>query len=349
MHTTTETITTLNQALKGRYRVEGTIGVGGMATVFVADDLRHERRVAIKVLTPGLDASLGSQRFLREIRIAAQLSHPLIVPVYDSGVVGESPFLVMPYKDGESLQARLAREPLPPLDEAIRIVADVAAALSYAHREGVVHRDIKPGNILLHGGHALVVDFGIAKALGRSGGSDLTAVGAAMGTPRYMAPEQAFGAVHPDHRADLYSVGAVAYELLTGRPPFTGSAAAIFRHHSAHDAPVPVTELRDDLPADLGQLVMKCLERDPENRWQSAEELLRAIGAHTQGQALAEATPSWKGKRRRHAFGLVAAGFGAAMLAGGGILGLSDPSESAVGEPSRAVVAVFDNQTGDPD
>ena len=348
MHTTNESMTSLNEALKGRYRIDGVIGEGGMATVYMADDLRHERRVAIKVLNPGLDQSLGSQRFLREIRIAAHLSHPLIVPVYDSGVVGDSPFLVMPYKDGESLQARLSREPPLEVNEAVQIMSDVVAALSYAHRDGVVHRDIKPGNILLHGGHALVVDFGIAKALGRQGASDLTAVGAAMGTPRYMAPEQAFGASDADHRADLYAVGAVGYELLTGQPPFPGSSADVFRSHSAHETPVPVTERREGIPPGLGHVVMKCLERNPDDRWQSAEELLGEIRAHTKGNTLAVATPSWKGQRRRKAFGLVAAGFAAAVLAVGGILGLSGPPGATASEESRAVVAVFDNQTGDP-
>ena len=348
MHETNEAITTLNEALEGRYRIEGTIGVGGMATVYLADDLRHERRVALKVLSPGLDASLGAQRFLQEIRITAHLSHPLIVPVYDSGVVGDSPFLVMPYKDGESLQARLARDSEVPIDEAVQIISDVVAALSYAHREGVVHRDIKPGNILLHGGHALVVDFGIAKALGRTSASDLTVVGAAIGTPRYMAPEQAFGAAHADHRADLYAVGAVAYELLTGRPPFTGTAASVLQSHAGNELPVAVSERRPEVPAGLEHLVMKCLEKDPDDRWQSAEELRRELGAHTQGRAFAAASPRWRGKRRRQAMGLVAAGFGAALLAIGGIMGLTRPDGRA-GAPTRAVVAVFDNQTGDPD
>ena len=338
----------LNRALEGRYRIERTIGEGGMATVYLAADLRHDREVALKVLLPDLDSSIGTDRFLEETRIAANLSHPLIVPVYDSGVVGGAPFLVMPYRHGESLQTRLAREGALPIWEAVQIISDVLEALSYAHQEGVVHRDIKPGNILLHGGHALVVDFGIAKALRRADSPDLTRVGTIVGTPKYMAPEQGLGSTDADHRADLYAVGAVAYEILSGRPPFTGDAATMVRRHVA-DVPLPITTRRPEVPEDLGRFVMKCLEKDPDERWQSAEELLHEIRASTGLGNREIAGPDVGGKKASRPLRIALGGIAVAALAVAAVLGLTRPTDSIAGEPLRGVVAVFDNQTGDPE
>ncbi|MEJ2501958.1 MAG: serine/threonine-protein kinase, partial [Gemmatimonadota bacterium] len=213
----------LTTALADRYAIEHEIGRGGMATVYLAQDLRHDRQVAIKVLRPDLAATLGPERFHREIKIAAQLQHPHILPLLDSGEADDVLYYVMPYVEGESLRDRLDTEGELPIGEAVRIVRDVVDALTEAHAHGVVHRDIKPENILLRGRHALVTDFGVAKAVSEATGrARLTTAGVALGTPAYMAPEQASADPHLDHRVDIYAVGAVAYELLAGRPVFRG-------------------------------------------------------------------------------------------------------------------------------
>jgi serine/threonine protein kinase len=237
----TDPLALLATALEGRYVIEREIGSGGTAVVFRARDLRHHRLVAIKVLRPELARSLGPDRFLREIRIAASLTHPHILPVHDSGEAAELLYYVMPYVEGESLRSRLIREGALPMDDALRIAREVADALSYAHSRGVVHRDIKPGNILLVGGHAVVADFGIATATDIGMDDEtLTSPGLVIGTPAYMSPEQARGEPMVDGRSDLYSLGCVLYEMLTGRPPFTGpSAQAVLARHS-HDAPEPL-------------------------------------------------------------------------------------------------------------
>ena len=213
----------LNTALTGRYRVERHLGEGGMASVYLAEDLKHDRKVAIKVLREDLSASLGKERFLREVKVAAALQHPHILALYDSGEAEGLLFYVMPYVDGESLRMQLARGPLP-VSEALGILRNVAQALVYAHEHGVVHRDIKPDNVLLSSGTAVVADFGIAKAVSASSthgaGATLTAVGTSIGTPAYMAPEQAVGEANVDHRADLYAWGVMAYELLAEAHPF---------------------------------------------------------------------------------------------------------------------------------
>ncbi|MDH5316065.1 MAG: serine/threonine protein kinase, partial [Gemmatimonadota bacterium] len=211
-------------ALADRYRLTRELGAGGMATVYLAEDLKHSRQVAVKVLRPDLAAALGADRFVREVGIAARLSHPHIVGLLDSGEAAGFLYYVMPYVEGTSLRQKLQGEGELPVPEAVRILRDVADALAYAHRRGVVHRDIKPENIMLVERHALVMDFGVAKAVaaGRetSGTSGLSSAGTALGTPAYMAPEQAAGDAHVDHRADLYAWGIVAYELLAGQPPF---------------------------------------------------------------------------------------------------------------------------------
>ncbi|HEX6091218.1 MAG TPA: serine/threonine-protein kinase, partial [Gemmatimonadales bacterium] len=212
----------LAAALADRYTIVRELGAGGMATVYLADDLRHRRKVAIKVLRPELAASLGPERFLREIEVAAQLTHPHILPLHDSGAVDGFLFYVMPYIDGESLRTRLDRVGELPITEAVRVLREVADALSHAHSLGVVHRDIKPDNVMLSGRHALVMDFGVAKAVSEATGKNaLTTAGVALGTPTYMAPEQAAADPHLDHRVDIYALGAMGYELLAGRPPFT--------------------------------------------------------------------------------------------------------------------------------
>src|SRR5678815_2781486 len=212
----------LVSALGDRYRIERELGKGGMATVYLAEDLRHGRKVAVKVLLPELAAVLGAERFLSEIHVTAALQHPHILPLFDSGQANGQLYYVMPYVEGESLRTRLAREKQLPIDEAIRITREVASALDYAHRRGVIHRDIKPENILLQDGTALVADFGIALAVSKAGGTRLTQTGLSLGTPHYMSPEQATGDHAVDGRSDIYSLGAALYEMLTGDPPFTG-------------------------------------------------------------------------------------------------------------------------------
>jgi Tol biopolymer transport system component/tRNA A-37 threonylcarbamoyl transferase component Bud32 len=270
----------LKSALSDRYDIEREVGSGGMATVYLAEDLKHHRRVAVKVLRPDLAEALGPERFNREIQIAAQLQHPNILPLYDSGDADGFLFYVMPYVEGQSLRDRIDREGELPIQEVVRILRDVADALTEAHAKGVVHRDIKPANIMLRGRHALVADFGVAKAVsGATGREKFTTVGVALGTPTYMAPEQASADPHLDHRVDVYALGAVAYELLTGRPVFMGTTPQMVLAAHMAEAPQPVRQRRDTVPVALEQLVMRCLEKRPADRWQNAEEMLPVLEA----------------------------------------------------------------------
>jgi Tol biopolymer transport system component len=265
----------LKAALEDRYQIDRELGRGGMATVYLARDLRHERAVALKVLRPDLAAALGSERFLREIRIAANLNHPHILALFDSGDADGFLYYVMPYVKGQTLRDRIDKEGELPIPETVRIVRAVVDALAFAHGEGVVHRDIKPDNIMLAGGHAVVADFGIAKAVSESTGSNkVTTAGVALGTPAYMAPEQAAADPQVDHRADIYAVGALTYELLTGRPPFTGATPqAVLAAHVTQPAD-PVSRYRDQVSGELEAVVMKCLAKKPADRWQAAGEML---------------------------------------------------------------------------
>lgn len=274
----TDPLERLRDALAERYRIERVLGTGGMATVYLAQDLRHQRPVALKVLHPELSASLGAERFLREITIAAGLTHPHILPVHDSGAVDGLMFYVMPYVEGPSLRQRLQREGELPVADAVRILRDVADAMALAHRRGVVHRDLKPENVMLSGEHAVVADFGVAKALHAAGDRGrLTATGMAVGTPAYMAPEQAAGDASTDHRADIYALGVLAYELLTGAPPFAGgSPQQLVIAHVAR-APEPIQSVRPAIPPRIAAAVMRCLEKRPADRWQSADEFRREM------------------------------------------------------------------------
>ncbi len=273
-------VTRLNAALEGRYRIESELGEGGMATVYLAADIKHERNVALKVLRPELAATLGPDRFLQEVRVTANLQHPHILPLFDSGEADGFLYYVMPFVEGETLGARLEREGELPVPEAARILRDVVDGLAAAHRMGVVHRDIKPDNIMLSGRHAMITDFGVAKAVSEATGRNLvTTVGLAMGTPTYMAPEQAAADTNIDHRADIYAVGVVAYQLLTGRPPFQGrTPQQVLVAHMTQQAR-PVTELRAAVPPGLATLIARCLEKRPADRWQSAEEMLPHLEA----------------------------------------------------------------------
>jgi eukaryotic-like serine/threonine-protein kinase len=268
----------LKAALAGRYAITREIGSGGMATVYLAEDLRHHRKVAVKVLRPELAATMGSDRFLHEIEIAAQLQNPHILPLLDSGDADGFLYYVMPFIEGQTLRDRLLREGELPIAAAVKILSEVVDALVEAHGRGVIHRDIKPENVLLTGRHALVADFGVAKAVNEATGRHkLTTAGVALGTPAYMAPEQASAEPNLDARVDLYAVGAMAYEMLTGRPPFTGTSAQQILAAHMTQTPEAVTRHRASIPPALDAVVMKCLAKRPSDRWQSAEELLAQL------------------------------------------------------------------------
>jgi tetratricopeptide (TPR) repeat protein len=262
----------LDATIRDRYVIERELGRGGMATVFLAHDLRHDRPVALKVLHTELASNLGPERFKREILLAARLQHPHIVPVFDSGGGGNVLWYTMPYVAGHSLSARLAGGELLSIPEAVRILRNIAGALAHAHGHGVVHRDVKPGNVLLSDGHALVMDFGVAKVIRDAVDSELTQPGIAVGTPAYMAPEQASAEPNIDHRADIYAFGALGYALLTGEPPFRGTANEMMVAHTIRE-PEPVSRRRPDTPPALAQLIMTCLQKDPANRWQSSRDI----------------------------------------------------------------------------
>jgi serine/threonine-protein kinase len=269
----------LSEGLAGRYLVEQEIGSGGMAIVFRARDLRHERLVALKVLRPELASTLGGERFLREIRLAARLQHPHILPVHDSGEARGFLFYVMPFVEGESLRDRLKREGQIPLEDALRITREVANALQYAHQRDVVHRDIKPENIMLSGEHALVADFGIARAIGagaESGGMTLTEAGLVVGTPAYMSPEQASAESRVDGRADIYALGCVLYEMLSGEQLFRGPTHIVIAQHSATPAP-SVRTLRPSVPANVDAAIGKALAKSPADRFATAEQFASAL------------------------------------------------------------------------
>jgi Tol biopolymer transport system component len=264
------------EALAERYRLTRELGRGGMATVYLARDLKHGRDVALKVVHPALASALGADRFLREIKIVARLHHPHIVPLYDSGEANGALYYVMPYETGLSLRQRLARDGPLPAEDVIVILRDVCDALAHAHDQGIVHRDIKPDNVLLSGRHAMVSDFGVAKAATDAAGGAAAAPGIVLGTPAYMAPEQIAADPRVDRRADIYAVGVLAYELLAGRPPFTGASQDILSAPLMR-APVPLATFLPNGPAPLAELVMRCLEKLPADRWQTAGELVQRL------------------------------------------------------------------------
>jgi serine/threonine-protein kinase len=288
-----EAIGQLNAALAGRYEIEHEIGAGGMATVYLARDLRHDRRVALKLLDPDLGAQLGTERFLSEIRVTANLQHPNILPLFDSGEARETSgdggsrllYYVMPYVDGESLRARLTRERQLPVDDAVSIALAAAHALQYAHQHAVVHRDVKPENILLQGGQPLVADFGIALAVTNAGGARLTQTGVSLGTPQYMSPEQATGERTIDGRTDIYSLAAVLYEMLTGDPPHTGSTAQAVIARVVTERSRSARTIRASVPAHVDAAIARALEKLPADRFASAAEFAAAL----QGRGAANA------------------------------------------------------------
>ena len=266
----TSDLARLTSALAGRYRVDREIGAGGMATVYLAQDLRHDRRVALKVLKPELSAVVGAERFLAEIRTTANLQHPHILSLFDSGAVDGTVFYVMPFVDGESLRDRLDRDRQLPVDEALRIAREIADALEYAHTHGVIHRDIKPENILLHGGHALVADFGIALAASNTAGGRMTETGMSLGTPTYMSPEQAMGERTLDARTDIYALGCVLYEMLVGEPPFTGATAQQVIARVLTEEPRSLSAQRKTVAPAVDEAVGAALSKLPADRPSSA-------------------------------------------------------------------------------
>ena len=271
-------VTRLNPALEGRYVIERELGEGGMATVFLAEDLKHHRSVALKVLKPELAAVVGAERFLTEIETTANLQHPHILPLFDSGEADSFLFYVMPYVEGETLGERLARERQLPVDDAVRLATDMAEALDYAHRHGVVHRDIKPGNVLLHEGRPLIADFGIALAVGAAGGTRLTETGLSVGTPYYMSPEQATGDQTLGAASDIYSLACVLYEMLVGEPPYGGATAQAVLGKIISGGPVSPADERRSIPANVDAAIRKALEKLPADRFSAAKDFANALG-----------------------------------------------------------------------
>ncbi|HJR17201.1 MAG TPA: serine/threonine-protein kinase, partial [Gemmatimonadales bacterium] len=294
----TSAVRAIADAFEDRYQVERELGHGGMATVYLARDLKLHRSVALKVLRPELAASLGPERFLREIEIAARLSHPHILPLHDSGEAGGHLYYAMPYVEGESLRQRLEREGQLPIPDVIQIGQAVASALTYAHHHGVIHRDIKPENILLArdsaGGaaHPLVADFGLARALDAAGAERLTATGLALGTPSYMSPEQSSSDRHLDHRSDIYALGCMAYEMLAGAPPFTGPTAQAILARHALDPPPRLHTVRTTIPAAIEVAVERALAKVPADRFATADEFARALTAERVSKRVRGRRPS---------------------------------------------------------
>lgn len=323
----TEVRDQLQSALGAAYTIERELGGGGMSRVFVAIEQALGRRVVVKILAPELAAGISAERFKREIQLAAQLQHPQIVPVLAAGEAAGMPFYTMPFVEGESLRTRLRRDGALPIRDTVRILSDVAKALEYAHERGIVHRDIKPDNVLISRSSAAVTDFGIAKALAASkvqgpspsSGGTLTLIGTSLGTPTYMAPEQAAGDPNTDHRADIYALGCMAYELLAGQPPFHGlSPHQLFAAHIA-ERPASLASRQPNVPPPLAALVMRCLEKDPAARPQTADEVLEAlesVGTASGAVATAPAAARADNKRARRRAIALAVG-GAALVAAG--------------------------------
>ena len=326
----------IRTALADRYRVEGEIGRGGMATVYLAQDLKHDRRVALKVLRSELTAGLGAERFVQEIGIAANLSHPHILPLFDSGEADGLLYYVMPFVEGESLGDRMAREGRLSVDEAVRLTDQIASALAYAHERGVVHRDIKPGNILLAGDQAIVADFGIARAVAAASTDRLTGSGTVVGTPSYMAPEQALGDGSVDARTDVYGLGCVVFEMLTGELPFKGKTPAALLAMRLSDGSVSLRESDPAIPLFLDRAVSRALATDPDQRFPSATDFAEAL---TTGRVVQQV------RRRTRRTGLAwTAGFaGVALVAWLITIWLQAPRMGSL------AVLPFADLTGDPD
>jgi eukaryotic-like serine/threonine-protein kinase len=268
----------LAEGLRERYAIERLLGTGGMALVFAGRDLERDRPVAIKVLNPEIASAVTTARFVREVLWSANLQHPHIVPVLDSGEAGGFPYLVMPLVEGEALGDRLAGHPKLPVATAVKYATEVALALDYAHRKGIIHRDIKPDNILISHDFALVADFGIARALGVASGNTLTGPGSPIGTLAYMSPEQVLGNPDVDGRSDIYSLGCVTYEMLAGRRAFDGTTLRQIMDQQLNNPPPPLAPLRPDVPPGLADAIKRALDKDPARRYQTARDFAAALG-----------------------------------------------------------------------
>ncbi len=339
----------LTASLADRYRIERELGQGGMATVYLAHDLKHDRQVAIKVLHPELAHALGPERFLREITITAQFDHPYILPLLDSGVVEPSTtggrqllFYVMPYVEGESLRDRMKRQKQLPLDDALQVSREVAEALGYAHARGVIHRDIKPENIMLSGGHARVADFGIARAIDAAGSERLTETGLAIGTPAYMSPEQSMAEREIDGRSDLYALGCVLYEMLAGEPPYTGpTAQAIIAKRMTN--PVPsVRTLRDTVPESVDHALASVLARSPADRFPTAAQFADALSGSAVTAPMVTGT---RAAQNRTWFVGAGAALALSLIAGWRFVHARRPQVA----PSASVIAVLPFLPSSPD
>jgi serine/threonine protein kinase len=352
----------LASTLADQYAIEAEIAHGGMATVYRARDLRHERTVAVKVMRDEVAAAVGAERFLEEIRVTALLQHPHILPLFDSGSVGGRLWYVMPFVDGETLRSKLSRGGALPIDEAVRIAREIADALEHAHGHGIVHRDIKPENVLLHEGHALVADFGIALALEHAGGERLTRTGLTLGTPQYMAPEQAAGERALDARVDVYALGAVLYEMLAGAPPFVAdSREAILR--MLREPPAPLATLRPEVPAAVDAAVRRALAKRPAERYASAAALAAALdgspdriaraavadSAERGGVPRVTPTPPKSLIRPRAAVYAAIAGVAVGLVSGWGLAQSSTVTGLLVGRPGNPpAIANADANVSDP-
>ncbi len=338
-----ELLDRLKAALADRYQIEREIGSGGMAIVYLALDLKHNRKVAVKVLHPDLAATLGADRFLREIEIAAKLTHPHIMPLYDSGEAAGLLYHVMPYVEEETLRDRLTREIQLPVVDALRIGREIADALSYAHSMGVIHRDIKPENVLFEAGHAVIADFGIARAIAEAGEGRLTDIGLAVGTPAYMSPEQAAGAREVDGRSDIYSLGCVLYEMLGGDPPFTGSTPqAILARKTAEAAP-SLRVVRDTVPDGLETVVMKTLARAPADRFSTAAQLVEALATADSAISL-QAVPT---RRRRIPRPVLAVAAAVILVSVGAAVAVYSSSDIGFDRRDWILITDVQNTTGD--
>ena len=332
----------LSASLADRYTIERELGAGGMATVYLAHDIKHDRDVAIKVLHPDLGAALGGERFLTEIRTTARLQHPHILPLLDSGEADGLLYYVMPYVAGETLRTRLAREKQLPIDDVALLAREVADALGYAHALGVIHRDIKPENILLQGGHALVADFGIALAVQTAGGQRMTQTGLSLGTPQYMSPEQAMGERTVDARSDVYALGAVTYEMLVGDPPFTGSTVQAIVAKVLNERPTAPSSVRDTVPPAMEQAVLRALAKLPADRWPSASAFATALVSTAPTPTQATSTGLQPPRSRRGSIGMAAA---ALVLAVGAYVAgraTTRATASAVGTLGRAAQVTWE-------
>ena len=340
---TADPVDRLRVALASRYTIERELGSGGMATVYLAADVKHDRKVAVKVLRPELAATLGAERFLREIQIAAKLAHPHILPLYDSGKAGDFLYYVMPYVAGESLRDRLSRDRQLPIEDALRLTCEVADALGSAHRHNVIHRDIKPENILIEEGHAVVADFGVARAISAAGGTELTETGIAVGTPAYMSPEQASGEVELDGRSDIYSLGCVLYEMLGGEPPYTGPTPQAVIAKKLSEPTPRISVVREAVPQAVETALDKALAKTPVDRFDTPAGLVAALNAALLGISAPTAAQRWKVPVALLSVVAVAVALSAVAVA------VLRPGVATSGlDPDHVVVAPLRNATGDP-